>query len=60
MGRMLEDCRSLPVLHNTAKIHNGHGMSQILDDAKVMRNEEIGKLMACLEVAEQIEDLRLH
>jgi hypothetical protein len=60
MGRMLEDCRSLSVFDNTAKIHDGHGMGQILDDAKVVRNEEIGKLMARLEVAEQVEDLRLH
>jgi hypothetical protein len=59
MGRMLEDCRSLPILDNTAKIHDGHGMSQILDDAKVTRNEEIGKLLACLEVVEQIENLHL-
>ena len=57
---MLEDCRSLSVLDNTAKVHDGDGMGQILDDAQVMRNEEIRKLMACLEVAEQIEDLRLH
>ncbi len=57
---MLEDCRSLPVLDNTAKVYDGHGMGQILDDAKVMRNEEIGKLIACLKVAEQIEHLRLH
>ena len=60
MGRMLEDCGSLPILDNTAKIHDGHGMGQILDNAKVMRNEEIGKLIACLKVAEQIEHLRLH
>ena len=57
---MLEDCRRLPVLDNTAKVHDSHGMGQILDDTKVMRNEEIGKLVTCLEVAEQIEDLRLH
>ena len=41
MGRMLEDCRSLSILDNMAKIHDGHGMGQILDNAKVMRNEEI-------------------
>jgi len=60
MGRMLENCRGLSVLDNTAKVHDGHGMGQILDDTKIMRNEEIGKLIACLKVAEQVEYLRLH
>ena len=57
---MRKDRRGCPIFDNTAKVHDGDGMGQILDDAEIVRNEEIRKLITCLEVAEQVEDLRLH
>jgi hypothetical protein len=60
MGRLGEDRCGLAVLDNATEVHDGDFMGQILDDPQVMRDEEIGELITCLEVTEQVQDLGLH
>src|SRR5262249_20109622 len=47
-------------LHKFAEIHHRYTVADVLHDREVVRNEQIGKPEALLEVLEQVDDLRLY
>ena len=58
LRRLQHICRRA-LLHNTAKIHDGDAIRQVADDAKVMRDKEIGKPKLFLQFFQQIQYLGL-
>ena len=57
---MGEDLFRRTLLDDAAGIHDDHVVRHLRDDAKVMRDEHDGGVDAILEVAQQVEDLRLN
>jgi hypothetical protein len=47
-------------LDDPADIHHSHAVADVADHAQVMRDEQIGEAERFLQVAEQVEDLRLN
>src|SRR5690606_15472749 len=60
MARLCEDARLGGDLDDLAQIHDGDAMGDEFNDAEVVRNREIGNAEIALQIAEEIEDLRLH
>ena len=60
MQRVLEDIRRFAVLDQIAQIHNADGVGDMLDNAQVMADEQVGQLVLFLQVLEQVDDLRLN
>ena len=60
VARMSEDVLEPPGLDDFAQIHHGDRVSDVLHDAEVVRDEEIGEALFAAELAEQIEQLGLH
>ena len=46
-------------LNNLSEIHHGHSVRDMLDDADVMADEQVGQVQLLLEVEEQVDDLGL-
>ena len=59
-ARRLEHVPRRPLLHYLAGAHDDDVVGKRPDHFQVMRDEQIGKLVALLQVAQQIDDLRLH
>jgi hypothetical protein len=49
-------CRDLDDL---AEIHHGDAVGDVLHDRQVVRDEDVGEAEAGLQVAQQVDDLRL-
>ena len=47
-------------LHDAAEIHHGDAVGDMLDDRKVVRDEEVGEPAIALQVLEQVDHLCLH
>ena len=56
----MEQGRRRRQLDDPADIHDGDAMAHVLDDRKVVRNEQVGETEAFLKFEQQIDDLRLH
>jgi len=41
-------------------LHHGHAVGDVLDDADVVGDEQVGQAELALQLFEQIQDLRLH
>ena len=55
----LEDARQRPELGDPAGVHDGDLVGRLRDDAEVVRDEDDGGAVLALELADQVEDLRL-
>ena len=52
--------RPCPVLDDAAEIHDRHVVREIVDHREVVGDEQIGQPQFVLQLAQQIENLRLH
>src|ERR1044071_5590912 len=59
MLRVVENLLRVGHLDDAAQIHHGCPAADVLHQAQIVRNEEIGKLQALLKVEKKIDDLRL-
>ena len=60
MRGWLEQFAALGDLDNAAEIHHADAARHVPDHGEVVADEEIGEAELVLQVAHQIEDLRLH
>ena len=56
---MADDLVGSPLLHDLAGIHHDHAISDLLHDAKVVRDQKDGHPELLLQVAQKFENLRL-
>ena len=47
-------------LYHTAQVHNAHLIGNMLDDGKVVRNEDVGQAELRLQFFQHIDNLRLN
>ena len=50
----------LSELNDLAQVHDGHPVADVFDDGEVVRDEKVGEAEFLLQVAEEIDDLRLN
>jgi len=55
-----EECRLVGDLDDLAEIHYRDAVAELLDDGEVVGDEEIREAEFTLQVAEEIDHLRLH
>src|SRR4051794_5565277 len=60
LARRLEDLLRLALLDHDAVLHHDDAVGHGADDLQVVADEEVGEIVACLEVAKQLDDLFLH
>ena len=58
--RALENLLRRPELDDLAVAHDDDVVGERADDLEVVADEEIGEIVLCLQVAQQVDDLRLH
>src|ERR1700733_1301598 len=58
MSRLPADRVSRPNLDDLAHVHHGHAVADSLNDAEVVRDENIGKAEHRLQVEDESQDLR--
>ena len=46
-------------LDDAAEVHHGHPVGDVLDDAEVVGDDEVGEVELALQPLEQVDDLRL-
>ena len=56
---MPEQCSSVGELRDAAEVHDRDPVADVLDDAHVVGDEEVGQPELALELLEQVQDLRL-
>ena len=49
-----------PELHQPPEVEHRDAVGEVADDAEVVRDEEVGDVLARLQLDEQVEDRRLH
>ena len=54
-----EDLGGRRDLHDPSDVHHRHAVADVLHNAKVVRNEEVGQPQIVLQVFEEVEDLGL-
>src|SRR5215467_1860934 len=59
LGRR-EDLLGLAELNDAADVHHSDAVTDVADDAQVVRDEEIGQPKLLLQVEQEVQDLRLH
>jgi len=57
--RIAEDILGLTVLNKIAQIHNADGIGDMLNNAQVVGDEEIGEVTLFLQFLQQVDDLSL-
>ena len=60
MARVVEDFTRRADLDDPAQVHDGDPVRQVAHDGQVVRDEQQGQTQLFAELAEQIQDLRLH
>ena len=60
MFRIGKDIFSRRHLHELADVHYGDAIANVLDDAQVVGDEQIGKAKLLLEVEHEVKHLRLN
>ena len=60
MRRLKENLFARARFHNFAGIHHVHPVRHVGDDAKVVRDEDDGKMALFFDFVDQLEDFRLH
>src|SRR3546814_16539512 len=59
MARCAEDDATLGLFHQLAEVHHQHAVADMADDSQIVRNEQDREVIPALQVAQQIDDLRL-
>jgi len=59
VGGCVEDFRCGAFLHLASRVHHQHAVGHFRDYAQVMSDEQDGCTCLTLQIADQIEDLRL-
>ena len=59
MLRVLVDRLALADLDDLAEVHDGDAVGDLPDHRQVVRDEDVGQVEVTLQVAQQVEDLRL-
>ena len=59
MGRALQHLGGLAELDDLAEIHDRDPVGDMTDDSDIMGDEEVGQMQPALQLAQQIQDLRL-
>jgi hypothetical protein len=57
--RRAEERLGLALLHDLSEVHDRHSIGEIAHHAEIVRDEEIGEAELLLEVAQQVQHLRL-
>ena len=57
---IVEDVVDQTLLDDLAVLHHHHAVAEGTDDFEVVRDEEVGEAFLRLELAQQLDDLRLH
>ncbi len=60
MLRLADEGLGFGQFHDFAEVHDHHAAADVLDHGEIVRNEQIGDAALLLEVAQQVDDLRLH
>jgi hypothetical protein len=60
MARLGVDLARRAPLHDAAEIHHHHFVAEIFDDTEIVGDEQHGQAEALLELAQEVEHLRLH
>ena len=60
MLRRREQLRRLAHLDDPSQIHHRDPAADVLDQAEIVRDEQVGQLQSLLQFHQQIHDLRLH
>ena len=60
MGRMRIKLLCRSQLYHIAQIHHADTVADVLDNAQVMRNEQIGQVFLLLQIQKQVDHLRLN
>ena len=55
-----EHLQGRPFFHHTAEIHNGDPVRDVLHDAEIVADEQVGKAELLAQIHKQVEDLRLY
>ena len=56
----MKRARLLGDLDDLAEIHDGDAVADVLDDREVVGDEQVGQAELALQVAQQVDHLRLH
>ena len=59
MARVAVDLVARSLLDDAAEVHDRDAVAEVLDDAQVVRDEEQRQPERCLQVLQQVQDLRL-
>ena len=54
-----EDVVDSPLLDELAQVHHHHAIAQIAHDTQVVADEQEGHTESLLQIAQEVEDLRL-
>jgi predicted ThiF/HesA family dinucleotide-utilizing enzyme len=46
--------------YDLTQIHHGHPIANVLDDAKIVSDEQVGKTQLVLQIHQQVENLGLN
>ena len=60
MQRVSENIGRLAGLYHAAKVHNAHGIRNMLYDRQIVRDKQIGQSSLLLQIAKQVNDLCLN
>ena len=59
MLRRAEERVGLRQLDDLPDVHHGHAVADVLDDAQVVRDEQVGQAELRLQIQQQVQDLGL-
>ena len=57
---MAEDIRRCTVLHQVAQVHNADRIRNMLNNRKIVGDEQVGQVIFILQFFQQIDDLGLN
>ena len=60
MQRVVEQALPIRVLNDFTHVHDRHGVTHVLHNAKVVTDEQVGEAKFFLQRGEQVQDLRLN
>ena len=59
VGRLGKDLIGRPLLDDLAQVHDGHPVADVMHDAQVVGDKEIGEVEFFLELVQQVDHLGL-
>jgi hypothetical protein len=58
--RFVEEVVGLALFDNVSQVHHGHPVADVVDDAQVVGDEEVGQVELLLQLFHQVNDLGLN